>query len=162
MNNIEKTYFNDDSLTQFQQEFNGLKQDGMSNSLHSYRENLKNKEEDNGRKNIMNGDWRTEEIRRKDEKNLRKEEENGRIEEGRKEEKKEEKEMREGEEGGKEEVDVDFENFKRNYFNFYRGYTPNEKSTRMYSSAIQILNAYENIKDELDNINKEREQAILK
>lgn len=187
MKNIEKTLY-EDSLTQFQQEFNGFQEkvpnqsfqkNQNSNSFHSYRENRNNKEEEEkGKKSIKEESWREEKNRmredengRREEENRRREEENGRKEKGRREEgrrmerenREEQEEEGEGREGeGREEDDADFENFKKNYFNFYRGYTPNENSMRNYSSAIQILKAYENIKDELYNIKKEKEQAMLK
>lgn len=60
-----------------------------------------------------------------------------------------------------EEEDEDFLNFKKNYSNFYRGYTPDEFSKRKYAQAKKILQAYENIKDDLKMIEIEKEKRII-
>lgn len=56
----------------------------------------------------------------------------------------------------------EFYHFKNNYINFYRGYTPDDFSKRKYEHAERILKAYENIKEDLDQINLEKELQIIK
>ena len=59
-----------------------------------------------------------------------------------------------------EEGEYDFEKFKGNFSNFYRGYTPDDFSKRKYPQAQRILKAYENIKGDLVKLDKEKEKKI--
>ena len=54
----------------------------------------------------------------------------------------------------------DFEKFKSNFANFYRGYTPDDYSKRKYPQAQRILKAYENIKDDLVKLDQEKQKKI--
>ena len=54
----------------------------------------------------------------------------------------------------------DYEKFKTNFSNFYRGYTPDDFSKRKYPQAKRILLAYENIKTDLAKLEKEKERRI--
>jgi hypothetical protein len=58
------------------------------------------------------------------------------------------------------EAEEDFEKFKSNFANFYRGYTPDDYSKRKYPQAKRILMAYENIKGDLVKMDKEKEKKI--
>lgn len=59
-----------------------------------------------------------------------------------------------------EEGENDFEKFKGNFSNFYRGYTPDDYSKRKYPQAQRILKAYENIKGDLVKLDQEKERKI--
>ena len=65
-----------------------------------------------------------------------------------------------GEKNEKEEGENDFDKFKGNFSNFYRGYTPDDFSKRKYPQAQRILKAYENIKGDLVKLDKEKEKKI--
>lgn len=55
----------------------------------------------------------------------------------------------------------EFIKFKKNYNNFYRGYTPDENSKKNYAHSKKILQAYENIKNDLNLMEKEKEKLIV-